>query len=167
MGRDMEPMELPPLLRRAIDLVLEGVAPADLSAAAESLSARYRAELRDERFHLADDLAVSAYLATRLPATYAAIRASLKAACENRPGFTPRSLLDVGAGAGAALWAAVDRWPGLEAALLLEGSPVMRAWDGRLSAAAGVGRLRWRAADIATALPDAEPHDLVTLAYVL
>ena len=43
----------------------------------------------------------------------------------------------------------------------------MRAWGERLSAAAGVGRLRWRAADIATALPDAEPHDLVTLAYVL
>ena len=72
-------MELPAALRAAVDKALEGVPLADLQAAAERLSARYRSETRDGRAHLSDDLSARAYLAVRMPATYAAIRASLDA----------------------------------------------------------------------------------------
>ena len=80
-------MELPPALRQAVDKALEGVALADLKRAADRLSHRYRGEVRDGRLHLSDRLAAQAYLATRLPATYAAIRASLAAVAEIRPGL--------------------------------------------------------------------------------
>jgi ribosomal protein RSM22 (predicted rRNA methylase) len=99
-------MELPPAPRQAVENALEGVPLADLKRAADLLSRRYRGEVRDGRLHLSDRLAAQAYLATRLPATYAAIRASLAAVAEMRPGFAPATLLDIGAGPGSALWAA-------------------------------------------------------------
>src|SRR5690349_5816570 len=121
-------MELPVLLRRAIDQALEGVALSELTRAAGALSERYRGETRDGRLHLSDDLAARAYLATRLPATYAAIRTALTELAERRPDFAPRSLLDVGAGPGTVLWAVADCWPGLETARLVEASGAIRKW---------------------------------------
>jgi ribosomal protein RSM22 (predicted rRNA methylase) len=60
-----------------------------------------------------NDLDALAYAAVRMPATYAAIRASLEAAGEIIPDFAPRSLLDVGADPGTAAWAAQDLWPSI------------------------------------------------------
>lgn len=160
-------MELPPRLRQAVDSALEGVALSDLTNAVEALSHRYRNEVRDGRLHLADEKSALAYLATRLPATYAAARASFAAAAEALPGFAPSTALDVGAGPGAALWAAASCWPGLFDAVLLEASPVIQAWGEKLCVSAGVARVAWRQADIRRPLPAIPPRDLVTLAYVL
>jgi len=170
-GGDNARMELPPALREGVDRALEGVALADLTRAAEALSRRYRAETRDGRFHLDDDLAARAYLATRLPATYAAISASLAAAAEMRPDFAPRSLLDAGAGPGSALWAAAGIWPGLADALLIEGSGAIRSWGQKLAARAPVARIDWLELDLGVGAAESwnrlTPHDLVTCAYVL
>ncbi|PRD45304.1 methyltransferase type 11 [Phyllobacterium phragmitis] len=160
-------MELPSPLRLAVDAALEGIALADLKRAADLLSRRYRAETRDGTLHLSSDLAARAYLTTRLPATYAAVRASLESAAELAPGFKPKSLLDVGAGPGTALWAAADCWPSLEKAVLLEASPSIRALGQELSRHSRLEEVEWRAANVANSLPEAGPFDLVTLAYVL
>jgi ribosomal protein RSM22 (predicted rRNA methylase) len=155
-------MELPPALRRAADLALEGVPLAALAAASQTLSRRYRGEVRDGRLHLGDDLTARAYLATRLPATYAALRASLDAIAEWRPEFAPASLLDFGAGPGTALWAAQDRWPSLNDAMLVEASPAIRGLGEILAAECAVAHIAW-----SHALASETPRDLVTLAYVL
>jgi ribosomal protein RSM22 (predicted rRNA methylase) len=164
-------IDLPASLRQAVDEVLGSLPLAELTRAAEALSRRYRAELRDGRRHLDDDSAALAYLATRLPATYAAVRSCLESLLEIRPDFAPRQLLDAGAGPGTALWAAAQLWPQLEAALLIEESPVMRKWGERLAAGLAAGlparRIAWRTADLRAGLPDAGSHDLVVLAYVL
>jgi ribosomal protein RSM22 (predicted rRNA methylase) len=155
-------MELPRALRHAVDLALEGVPPRDLAAAADALSKRYRAELRDGRLHVADDLAARAYLAARLPATYAAIRAALEAVAAVRPEFAPSSLLDFGAGPGTVLWAARDGWPDLAAATLIEASASMRKFGAEFAPQSGAAEIDWRG-DV----PTAGARDLVTLAYVL
>lgn len=160
-------MELPPALRHAVDDALDGIRMTDLVPAADALSRRYRAEVRDGRFHLSDDMAARAYLATRLPATYAASRASMAAVAEMRPDFAPLTVLDVGAGPGSAVWAAAACWPSLDDALLIEGSLAIRAWGERLMAQAPLARVEWRADDVATAIPDLASRDLVTMAYVL
>ncbi len=49
-----------------------------------------------------------AYALARMPATYAAVAASLERAGRDRPDFAPQSLLDVGAGPGTASWAAAE-----------------------------------------------------------
>jgi ribosomal protein RSM22 (predicted rRNA methylase) len=160
-------MELPSVLRAAVDQSLEGISASELARAAEALSQRYRAETRDGTLHLADDIAARAYLAVRLPATYAAIRASMSALAGLRPDFAPGSMLDVGAGPGSALWAAADCWPGIDEALLVEASAAIRAYGVRLAKHLPVARVAWRSHDVAAALPDVTPRDLVTLAYVL
>ncbi|MCC6775860.1 MAG: methyltransferase [Hyphomicrobiales bacterium] len=160
-------MELPRPLRHAVDRALSGVALADLAAAATSLSQRYREERRDGTQHIATRRDALAYLAARLPATYAAVRASLDAIAEARPDFSPRTMLDIGAGPGTALWAAHDCWPDLADAVLVEASPLLRACGEELAAEAPLPRLSWRSADIAVKAVDGPPRDLVTLAYVL
>lgn len=162
-------MDLPPALRRAIDGALNGVAVADLAAAAAALSRRYCDERRDGRLHVTSDQDALAYLAARLPATYAAIRASFAAVAAALPDFAPRTALDIGAGPGTALWAAADCWPDLADALLVEASPSFKACGERLAAAAGgrLPRVAWRIADVATEAIDEAPRDLVIMAYAL
>jgi ribosomal protein RSM22 (predicted rRNA methylase) len=160
-------MELPAALRQAVDRMLDGTALSDLRRAADILSRRYRAEVRDGRLHLSDVLAVKAYLATRLPATYTAIRESLGAVAEARPDFAPVTLLDLGAGPGSALWAAADCWESLDAATLVETGAVIREAGERLARDAPLGSIRWRAGDVLDEAADLAPADLVTLAYVL
>ncbi|MBT1157856.1 methyltransferase type 11 [Aminobacter anthyllidis] len=159
-------MELPAALRAAVDRALEGVQLAELQRAADTLSSRYRAETRDGKLHLSDEMFANAYLATRLPATFAAVRASLESAAELMPEFEPKSLLDVGAGPGTALWAASDCWPTIASATMLEGSQSIRKVGVELSAHSAVAHVEWRAADAAKSF-EADKADLVTLAYVL
>ena len=159
-------MELPPLLREGVDRILDGIPVADIRKAAETLSRRYRGQIRDGRFHLSDTLAANAYLATRLPATYAAIRASLAAIADIRPGWEPQSLLDIGAGPGAAWWAACDQWPSIERATMVEAcDPIRRV--GEELAQRVARQATWIAADIQRGLPALERADLVTLSYVI
>jgi ribosomal protein RSM22 (predicted rRNA methylase) len=160
-------MELPPALRQAVDQALDGVSLADLAAAASRISQRYRAEIADGRFHISDDLAARAYLATRLPATYAAIRAAFAMVAKVRPDLAPATLLDVGAGPGTALWAARDCWPALDDALLIEGAAPMRHWGERLASSSGLSRIEWRSANITAEIGESKPRDIVTLSYVL
>ncbi|MGE0524684.1 MAG: small ribosomal subunit Rsm22 family protein [Variibacter sp.] len=160
-------MELPAALRQGVEQALAGIAPADLARAAARLSQRYRAEVRDGRFHIGDDRAALAYLATRLPATYAAVRAAMEQVAVARPDFAPAALLDVGAGPGTALWAAADCWPDLDQALLVEASASVRGWGERLTQAGPIARVDWRAMDFSQGLPETPPRDLVTAAYVL
>ena len=111
--------ELPPNLKAAIAAKLEGVSRNALAERAAHLSATYRdgdgsaTGIRDT----ADGLA---YLVTRLPATYAAAGAVFAAFRDAAPDFIPRSLLDVGAGPGTASFAAVQEWPGIAAATMIE-----------------------------------------------
>ncbi|MDI6028878.1 small ribosomal subunit Rsm22 family protein [Corticibacterium sp. UT-5YL-CI-8] len=159
-------MELPAALRAAVDAALEGVLLTDLQRAAATLSQRYRAETRDGRLHISDALYARAYLATRLPATFAAVRASLESVAERLPDFAPETLLDAGAGPGTAFWAASDCWPDLAEATLLEASPAIRAVGFELAKASPL-TASWRSADLVKDQLPAGRFDLVTIAYVL
>lgn len=160
-------MELPRAIRQAIDAALEGVSLADLQRAAQRLSERYRAETRDGRRHLSDKMAALAYLAARMPATYAAIHASLDAVADLRPDFAPVTILDVGAGPGTGAIAARDCWPAIAEATLVENAPAIRTVGDDLLTASGVATSQWLCHDIA-ALPMLNgKYDLVLLAYVL
>lgn len=160
-------MELPIPLRQGVERLLEKVPLPTLKQAAKTLSDRYRAELRDGRLHMAEQMAVKAYLATRLPATYAAVRASLDALSEARPDYAPKTLLDIGAGPGTLLWAALDVWPDLRQAVLIEASAAVRRVGEALATEAMTARVAWLAGDVTLDLADLKPAELVTCAYVL
>ena len=167
-------MELPPHLRSAVERALHGVPQAGLAASSAALSERYRADTPPRSPNSAPHVATGgdalAYCAVRLPATHAAVRASLDAVADALPDFAPRSMLDAGAGPGTALWAASGVWPSLADAVLVEASPAFRACGAAFAEGAPLPRIEWRAGDIADpagAGLDGAPRDLVTLAYVL
>jgi len=160
-------VELPALLRLAVDRLIADTPLPDLQRAAAALSSRYRAELRDGRLHLDGALAVKAYLAARLPATYAAVRASLAMVAEARPDFSPATLLDLGAGPGTVLWAASDCWPDIADAQLVEASAAARTAGAELARELADTAVAWIDADLSRTAVDLLPADLVTLSYVL
>jgi ribosomal protein RSM22 (predicted rRNA methylase) len=128
-----------------------------VDAEVERLNATYRG---DDRARAASTRgAVAAYLAYRAPATYAAAAAVFRQVALQRPGWQPRSLLDVGAGPGVAAWAAREAWPSLEELSLVEIEPEMLA-AGRELLPEG----RWLAGDVST---ECGPADLVVSSYVL
>src|SRR5579863_382197 len=102
----MTPPSLPSALRTALDAKLEGLPRQDLAARAASISETYRDGGSSSL--IASPIDALAYAIVRMPATYAAVTASLNALCEVRPDFAPKSLLDVGAGPGTAAWAAAE-----------------------------------------------------------
>jgi ribosomal protein RSM22 (predicted rRNA methylase) len=160
-------MELPPALRAAVERALSGQKLGDLAATAAALSQRYRDERRDGRLHVGSEADALAYLATRLPATYAAVRTSFAAIAQARPDFAPSTALDIGAGPGTALWAAADCWPDIADAVLVEASPVFQTCGAALARDASLPQMSWRIADAADADFDETPRDLVTMAYAL
>ena len=112
-------VDLPPDLKSGIDRLLEGVSRKDLAQRAARLSDTYRG---GGTSHTAigktpDGLA---YLLARLPATYAAVTASLLAVRQAMPDFAPQTLLDIGAGPGTASWAACRLWPSLKTVTLID-----------------------------------------------
>lgn len=111
--------DLPPQLRLAADRLLEGVSRKDLATRAGAISARYRAGGGSAAV-VASQADAMAYVLTRLPATYAAGARVFAEIAERAPGFAPQSLLDAGAGPGGAGWAALETWPGLARAALLD-----------------------------------------------
>jgi ribosomal protein RSM22 (predicted rRNA methylase) len=159
-------MEFPAPLREAVEAALEGVPLDQLRKASDRLTARYRSETRDGALHLSNDLAARAYLAVRMPATYAAIRASFAAAADLQPDFAPRTVLDVGAGPGTALFAARDCWTSITNAELIEASAAIRHWGERLLPLLSLQSVRWNGVDVADASTE-QSHDLVVLAYLL
>jgi ribosomal protein RSM22 (predicted rRNA methylase) len=160
-------MELPPALRMAVDRALSGIAVSRLTERAAILSSRYRDERRDGKRHVATREDALAYLATRLPATYAAVHAVLAATADICPEFAPRTALDVGAGPGTVLWAATDCWRDLENVTLMEASPLFAAVGQQLAIDAALPRNTWRIADLAADGIEGTSYDLVTAAYVL
>jgi ribosomal protein RSM22 (predicted rRNA methylase) len=113
------PGDLPAALKQAIERQLEGVPRAALGRASARLSEQYRSG-RSSAAALADRSDILSYLAARMPATYAANETVLAELCRRAPDFAPTSLLDIGAGSGAASWAAVETWPGIGAVTMLD-----------------------------------------------
>ncbi|HST65885.1 MAG TPA: small ribosomal subunit Rsm22 family protein [Mycobacteriales bacterium] len=133
----------------------------DLQRAVAALTAAYRTGVPPGDV-LGTPQAARAYAAYRMPATYAAVRAALRAA---GPGLgEPGTLLDLGGGTGAAVWAAAATLPSLRAATVLDRSrdalALGRALAGHATAPLVTGATWTLGALGGTA-------DLVTVAYVL
>lgn len=165
---DVTAVELPPELRTAIEQRLRGTAPAELARAVADLSAGYRADQGGWRATRSPEHLL-AYAAVRLPATYAAITAALTRVRELRPGWCPRTLLDLGTGLGAGVWAVVGVWDSLRRVTALDADPRALALAGELARSAAHPAIRaaeWRTATLTEPLPEMV-SDLVLIAYVL
>jgi ribosomal protein RSM22 (predicted rRNA methylase) len=101
-----------------------------LSQPAEAMSQAYRAGRSSTV--LAGDF--RAYLAARLPATYAAVSACVTELAARMPAFAPQSLCDAGAGPGTASWTAAACWPTLKHVTMFDNDPAFLALAKELAA---------------------------------
>lgn len=156
----------PQELTAALEAMAAGQNQTALARDAKTISENYRLRTGKGDRLLTKESEAAAYAAARMPATFAAAQAALSAALA-ASGFAPKTLVDCGAGTGAASWAA-DSLLELDSVTCLEredamrsvGSALMRAGDGALASA------QWASCDLAApgALPGAE---LVVEGYML
>jgi ribosomal protein RSM22 (predicted rRNA methylase) len=114
-----------------------------------------------------------AYLAVRLPATFAAAVAAL-ASTRDRCSDEIHTMLDLGSGPGTALWAALQVFPTLVSATALERDPRLIEIARRLATNAvhaeatpsALRETQWLQGDLTADLPEGA-WDLVVCSYVL
>ena len=153
-------------LREALARSLRGHSERDLARATEALVRRYRSVAPAAAPILATDVLVAAYAAYRMPATHAALARILGevGGC----GLTPRRMLDLGGGTGAAAWAAAAAFDTLEAITVLDHVDEALRLGRQLVEDAPSDVLRGAAFERAVAgrWPQLDA-DLVTVSYVL
>ncbi|HTB00599.1 MAG TPA: small ribosomal subunit Rsm22 family protein [Bradyrhizobium sp.] len=158
--------DLPAELKAALAAKLQGFSRNDAAARAASISKTYRdgggsGAILSE----ADALA---YALARMPATYAAVTASLNALCAIAPDFAPKNLLDVGAGPGTASWAAAEAFSSLQDFALLDANRALRALALDLASDGARFRdIKYQQGEARAALADAPPADLVVASYMI
>jgi len=158
--------DLPAELKAALDARLEGLSRNAAAGRAASISQTYRdgggsGAIRSETDALA-------YALARMPATYAAVVASLNALCEIRPDFSPKSLLDVGAGPGTASWAAAEAFSSLQHFTLLDANEALRELALDLTRkSARLRRINYEPGHARSLLAHADAADLVVASYMI
>jgi ribosomal protein RSM22 (predicted rRNA methylase) len=107
-----------------------------------------------------------AYLATRMPATYAAIAAVFTAMLERLPSESIKTILDVGAGPGTATWAACNLFPSIERMTLIERDPHLITIGRTLAVQSPLEQAQWITSSMEQS-QQIEPHDLIIFSYSL
>jgi ribosomal protein RSM22 (predicted rRNA methylase) len=159
---------MPASLRECIDEALVGTTAAALTRDVERLIDTYRSGATPLTPILASADDVLAYVAYRMPATYAVVRAALQQVQLGLTDFEPHTLVDFGAGTGAVGWAAAETWPTLSGVTLLEQSTAAIALGQRIVRSSSSDVLQaaaWRQWRLSEA--DVEKADVATAAYVL
>jgi ribosomal protein RSM22 (predicted rRNA methylase) len=156
--------DLPAELKAALDAKLRGFSRNDAAERSASISKTYRdgggsGAIRSETDALA-------YALARMPATYAADIASLNALIDIRPEFSPKSLLDIGAGPGTATWAAAEAFPSLQSYVLLDANDALRTLALDLARESG-RHVAYERGEARALLAKAEAADLVVASYLI
>ena len=165
-ARAMTSPDLPFELKAALEAKLHGLSRNDAAARAARISETYRvgggsAAIRTETDALA-------YALARMPATYAAVTASLNALCGIRPDFAPKRLLDVGAGPGTATWAAAEAFSSLADFTSVDANTALRTLALDLfDKSSRLSTLQYTQGEARAVLGNAEPADLVVASYLL
>jgi ribosomal protein RSM22 (predicted rRNA methylase) len=165
-GHSMIPPNLPAELKSALARKLEGLSRNGAAARAALISQTYR-EGGTSR-GIRDQIDALAYALARMPATYAAVVASLNALREVRPDLAPATLFDIGAGPGTASWAAAAAFPSLANFTLFDDNDALRTLA--LELAQGNSRLAntdYRKGNAVSLVTGADCADLIIASYVV
>lgn len=98
-------MRIPDLLENAIEKEIEGIKINELKELAQNLSDRYMNEKRTGQTLLSKEKEAMAYSIMRMPATFGAVTVALRNTLDIANTCNINTVLDIGAGTGAATWA--------------------------------------------------------------
>ncbi|MGB2696208.1 MAG: small ribosomal subunit Rsm22 family protein [Dehalococcoidia bacterium] len=161
-------ISLPKALSDAIRAETSRLPKGQLIRASSRLSLRYR-HSGDARRGLQTEAERLAYIAARMPATYASVCAALLELRASCPELRVKSVLDLGGGSGSAIWAASAVWDGIEVSTVVDADENFLQMGRRLATGSDVPSVRdatWIRRNIteASTIP---PHDLVVMSYSL
>jgi len=160
---------MPPALTAAIESLATGRRQGEMAQRSASISASYR-QGRNSQAAIASPDDVVAYLSARMPATFAAVSASLRAASELMPTFAPSSLLDLCAGPGTASFSALSIWPEISSVTIVDTNPHFLIAAQKLGEACGFTGMRqakFLQSPLEAACGELERADLVMMSYAL
>jgi ribosomal protein RSM22 (predicted rRNA methylase) len=161
-------MQLPLPLQAAIEEELNRTGRSKISDAREELTASYRdpkGKTKDP--HMSTEAHRLAYIASRMPATYAAVCKVMQEIRQRLPEIAIHQLLDLGAGPGTAMWGTIGSFPEMQEITLLEKDSQLAAIGKRLAAWSdhpSFSQAHWTTADLEK-LPTLSSHDMVILSY--
>ena len=152
-------------LRAAAEAIAHDVPQQELTAAFDRIARSYDGSTR--RTHVSTPTEAIAYACARAPGTFTAVGRALAQVALMRPRWEPRTVLDLGAGTGAASWAAIDVFGSITDITLVESSAEMISLGRRVSEAADarLANATWVLGDVSE--PPAGSWDLVIASYVL
>src|SRR5947209_4981022 len=158
--------DLPAELKAALEAKLQGLSRSDVAGRAALISKTYRAGGGSGA--IASEADALAYALARMPATYAAVIASLNALVEIKPDFAPNSLLDVGAGPGTATWAAAEAFSSLRDFTLLDANDALRTLAlGLVTDSFRLRDVSYERGEARATLKKADTSDLVVASYMI
>jgi ribosomal protein RSM22 (predicted rRNA methylase) len=184
-------MHLPETFAAAIEAAVSRIPGRDLMRAAETLSERYRGPGTTNSATATSSLTNAgldrpltdaeraAYLVVRAPATFAAVTAALDELRARRPECPVKRVLDVGAGPGAASWAALTMFDEVKEITLVERDRGFAALGREILDAAAPARpqttaITWKQVDLGRDWVsrgdgdgDSATYDLVLISYAL
>jgi ribosomal protein RSM22 (predicted rRNA methylase) len=155
-------------MRKKIEDLLEGVSLKSLLSSSKKISSEYRLlGKRSTSDQKEED--ILAYLAIRMPATYAALERVFEELRERMRDFAPISLLDVGSGPGTTLWAAAECFSSLRKIHCVEKDEQFLQLAKRLSEDTWIyPHTAWMRADMRKPFcENEEEYDLVVASYSL
>lgn len=158
-------MDLPITLKASIEERCAAYKLPELIAAAQGLSERYRNESGHGKRLLTKDVEALSYAVVRMPATFGAVSAALAYTfeCFDAP---IASVLDVGAGTGAATWAVSEQLEGVSFTCLEREDAMISLGTGLMQADSSLSQARWVRHDLAAA-PVTQTADMVIASYAL
>ncbi|PSO16338.1 small ribosomal subunit Rsm22 family protein [Bradyrhizobium sp. MOS003] len=157
---------LPAELKAALDGKLQGFSRTEAAQRSQKISTTYRSG--GGSGSIKSDADALAYALARMPATYAAVAASLNALTEIAPNLTPETLLDVGAGPGTASWAAAEAFPSLQDFTLLDANATLSRLALELARdSSRLAECRYLPGDAGGNLIEVARADLVVASYII
>ena len=154
-------MQLPAFIRETTEKLASAYSPTQLKHASARLSDVYLGNKGDGARLVTGKLQATVYSVVRMPATYCAVFSALKATADCAD-FS--SMLDIGAGTGAAFFAAHGLF-GIKEATLVERERQMISLARTICEAGGLNA-KTVESDVIDFSPD-EKYDLVTASYAL
>lgn len=167
-------MNLPDILKKAIDQEARSISKQDLLSATQELSQRYRDKQqrqgilqRKDRFIQSDNQR-TAYVLSRMPATFGALSAVLTE-LKNRADYDFKSILDIGSGPGTAMWAAAELFSSTASFTMMEQDSALITLGKKLashSTSPLISQSKWLQKDVLS--QDSFPEsDLIIVSYAL
>ncbi|MBA3723331.1 MAG: hypothetical protein H0W89_00360 [Candidatus Levybacteria bacterium] len=161
---------LPQPIENAIVSILSERDTSELDTKAHELHNKYTAQDKgNHKSYFQDFESTVAYLALRVPATYAQSYATIANVHELVPSWQPKTILDIGSGPGTAIWAASEIWPSLTDATAIEQHNSLVSLGKQIATTAELSiATTWLRQDIREGIDeDDTTYDVVIIANVL